>query len=1187
MSDEVPHISVRLYWHDSGWDGHVCRFPRANTWCEAHDHIRRWKDVKGEVACAGCRVNDASTRPSCEANIQAFSRVSNTVSVHPPEWLYNDGVKPVTFELPHASSTFWPYEGMWTEDGRNLPNDERLRLAESYRNALVPDETLVFFYVDERNPVLTDPDGASRTRVLAGISALKTVGQVRSWEQPDRRGTFHLVWAIPFQHSWPEAGLRWPLQELVTRVSDPEARRKYVVALEGGTRTDFRYGSSAIQLDRVIGVLEQAIAALRAIMRDAAVPGDFSPQLAWLDAQLHRLWTQRGTYPGLGALLSALDARRGAALQRAWVPEAVLRGADPAALVFAALEGEVDDSLKEFEDDLEAAAQEWGYLSDGEQRLARELLCRMALDVNQVKRALSKDLRRKHGLPEDVAAVLDNPYLLTEAYLAREREAPISFQTVDHGVLPHEVMGKPAIKIQPKDPRRFRALLIEVLRDATRNGDTFVDAEAALADVARRSPEDRRCEIPLERLLHERFQAVLDPVVETFEHDGRRWLALRTLQSAEREVELRLRELASRPLDATPPVDWDKLARSTIHAEGEFELSVDQKAALDGLLQRPLSVLTGAAGTGKSSLLGPLRAAIREQEGQVVIVALAPTGKATVRLGQLNIDARTIHRALANAGWYDWNLEILRGPGTALIEAHTLIVDEMSMVDVDLLATLFRAIRWPGVRRLILVGDYHQLPPIGPGRPFYDLVAQCRRDEQDGGPFRGLLSELHKNYRAEDEGSRAIRLASSFADRQRNEDPQLWADVAQGKDEGDLHIRYWTDPDELTALIQQGLERLRAAADERVKEANAQPLNDYWFDGILGEHEAFNESWWQMIAPVRGEAHGTEALNQLVQGLFHAQNMKTDRFRYGVRFGGDAITVGDKVIQVVNERKWRWKKSGQNSQEFQLFNGMLGRVRTTFPHFLRKYNNDKKQPDRIRVSFTEINDGAEEFAYSDNEARTSLELAYAVTVHKGQGSQFQHVFCVLPAAAGQLLSRELVYTALTRAQRRLTLFIQRDIGVLLGLRRISASAVVRRSSRLFGTYASSGGYRTDGIHHVTARGERVKSKSELIIADRLYDFRDRGVDYKYEQELLAPGGDTRDLRLPDFTVQYRGRTWYWEHCGMMDDPVYCAKWQSVRLPWYEKYGHKDHLIVTEDGPARGMNSQEIEAIIRERILEER
>jgi exodeoxyribonuclease V alpha subunit len=98
------------------------------------------------------------------------------------------------------------------------------------------------------------------------------------------------------------------------------------------------------------------------------------------------------------------------------------------------------------------------------------------------------------------------------------------------------------------------------------------------------------------------------------------------------------------------------------------------------------------------------------------------------------------------------------------------------MVDVELLATLFRAVEWESVRRLILVGDHHQLPPIGPGRPFYDLIAALRgADEADtASDFKGRLSELRLNYRVEAEGSRAIALASGFARTPQPDDPLIW-----------------------------------------------------------------------------------------------------------------------------------------------------------------------------------------------------------------------------------------------------------------------------------------------------------------------------------------------------------------------------------------------------------------------------
>ena len=135
-----------------------------------------------------------------------------------------------------------------------------------------------------------------------------------------------------------------------------------------------------------------------------------------------------------------------------------------------------------------------------------------------------------------------------------------------------------------------------------------------------------------------------------------------------------------------------------------------------------VSVLTGAAGTGKSTLLAPLIAAIREQEGHVPIKALAPTGKAADRLKAVGVDGMTVHRALAAAGWYDWDLGIWRKHGTSQISADTLVIDECSMADISLLGTLFRAVDWHGVRRLIFVGDHYQLPRIGPGRPFFDFI---------------------------------------------------------------------------------------------------------------------------------------------------------------------------------------------------------------------------------------------------------------------------------------------------------------------------------------------------------------------------------------------------------------------------------------------------------------------------------
>ena len=158
----------------------------------------------------------------------------------------------------------------------------------------------------------------------------------------------------------------------------------------------------------------------------------------------------------------------------------------------------------------------------------------------------------------------------------------------------------------------------------------------------------------------------------------------------------------------------------------------------------------------------------------------------------------TIHRALASAGWYDWELGVWV-EGDDRVVADTLIIDECSMVDVELLATLARAVDWQGVRRLVVVGDHHQLPPIGPGRPFFDVIAVMQSADDGHEPRKGYndrLSELTHNYRV-DAGSYAIAFANSFAQTAEPDDALVWEAVAQERDLGDLRIRYWDDPEDL------------------------------------------------------------------------------------------------------------------------------------------------------------------------------------------------------------------------------------------------------------------------------------------------------------------------------------------------------------------------------------------------------
>jgi hypothetical protein len=139
---------------------------------------------------------------------------------------------------------------MWEEDGSHKQNDVRREIAEEFKRQVVPGESLLFLYVDEANPLLVDREGQSPTRVLVGISRITSVGDIEEYQEPDWWGNINMVWSIPVSHDYPKDGIRLPVQELLDAVGEPTERARFLVQLDGGLRTDFRYWSSRVSLDR-------------------------------------------------------------------------------------------------------------------------------------------------------------------------------------------------------------------------------------------------------------------------------------------------------------------------------------------------------------------------------------------------------------------------------------------------------------------------------------------------------------------------------------------------------------------------------------------------------------------------------------------------------------------------------------------------------------------------------------------------------------------------------------------------------------------------------------------------------------------------------------------------------------------------------------------------------------------------
>lgn len=181
------------------------------------------------------------------------------------------------------------------------------------------------------------------------------------------------------------------------------------------------------------------------------------------------------------------------------------------------------------------------------------------------------------------------------------------------------------------------------------------------------------------------------------------------------------------------------------------------------------------------------------------------------------------------------------------------------------------------------------------------------------------------------------------------------------------------------------------------------------------------------------------------------------------------------------------------------------------------------------------------------EGNAILELAYALTVHMSQGSEFGTVILVLPNPC-RLLSRELLYTALTRQKDRVVILHQ---GPRTELRKYSSddrSETARRLTNLFkapSLVEIDGRFFEEHLIHRTARGEMVRSKSEVMIANALAA---KDMDYAYERPLTVDGV----TKYPDFTIEdmESGVTFYWKHCGMLHVPSYRRQWED-KLAWYE------------------------------------
>lgn len=499
-----------------------------------------------------------------------------------------------------------------------------------------------------------------------------------------------------------------------------------------------------------------------------------------------------------------------------------------------------------------------------------------------------------------------------------------------------------------------------------------------------------------------------------------------------------------------------------------------------------------------------------------------------------------------------------------------------------------------GVHRLILIGDPRQLPPIGSGRPFVDVTNHLA---PEGGRERFPrvgpgYAELTIRRRQAGQDRDDLQLAEWFSGSPiaPGEDEVFDKVVRTGKSE---HVRFeqWDSPDELRAkLIDILVEELKLDGPDDIvgfdKTLGGAEWNDKRFFNF-GCAEA--AECWQILSPVKTGPHGAPDLNRQIHKQFRQEMIDESRKRknrkYPKPMGPEEIVYGDKVINVVNTDPTQWwsrhRKVFPEKDSPYIANGEIGMVEGFYwkrglPDFRWKLEVEFSSQPHFKYNFT-----SRDFS---EEGNPILELAYALTVHKCQGSEFGTVFLIMPNPC-RVLSREMLYTALTRQKDRVVILHQ---GPRSELRKYSSDDRSDTAQRLTNLFVAPSPIVIEGrmfeeyLIHRTASGEMVRSKSEVIIADH---FARRGIDLLYEHPLTIDDV----TKYPDFTIEdmESGQNYYWEHCGMLHVPSYRKRWER-KLAWYKANGilpledgggSNGTLIITRDEANGSIDSAKIEKLL--------
>jgi len=1124
----MKHISIRVPWHDSGWDGRVCSQPRFNGSCLKLKRIGQNRDDKAEEAAAGKSIKDLPQDkwPCCVAERMGFMAPFEyeRITEHPyhrtSEGTHGHFVQ-TPLRHPAYSAPAVPFSWMLRESLKEQAEkfrldvhvdcepklgfstqwlqhrDNQMALSNCFCEHIKPNQSLCFFYA-KKVPFVED---TGMRRILIGVGRVLNVSPSVEYRYNTENldGKLRsILWERMVQHSIRpdyKDGFILPYHDVLEIAAQtPDFDPTSIAAFSPDDRLlEFSHASQLVTHDGAIASLLACAESLRKAID--VIPGPWDQCLQWIDCRISELWAARGPCPGLGAALRAFGVGLGTFVAQS-VLDKIGDNDNPWPLVdqiFVAPEKHLSNDLAK---GIGVTIQKkWQRLPDERRNLLR-LISRFEISYDQAAAVYVSEERKKAGINCSDAEILANPYLLYEA--TRLTADPISVWTVDRGVFPADAvrnkhrLPEPSALDTGTDERRVRAFSVKVLEDYACSGNTLMPQEQVVLAIRGLNIEPG-CDVDgdLMNVSKDIFNGV---ICENPLADGEPSLKLSRLSKMGQVISKAInKRVKGKRLVVN--ANWRDILDEYLNVHGvcscdelEDQARQEKTAALKELAESRLSVLIGPAGTGKTTLLSVLCSHRQIQDGDILL--LAPTGKARVRMEQstsnLNLKGFTIaqflspHRYDSSTGRYQLSDKL------ADTGARTVIIDEASMLTEEMLAALIQVLK--GVHRLILIGDPRQLPPIGPGRPFVDIVNRLAPEgiEESFPKVGPAYAELTIRRRQAGDEREDLQLAEWFSGSPIGPGEDDVFDKVVCTDDESKHVQFvqWESPEDLQKnLIAVLVDELKLTGPNDIPGFDASLGGIDWHNMRFFNFGAAQKSeGWQILSPVRTGPHGVPELNRHLHKQFRQEmidaSRKTRGRKYPKPMGQEEIVYGDKVINLVNTDPSLWwnkhRKIYPKKDNPFIANGEIG--------IAMGYFRRKGQPDfrwKLEVEFSSQPNHKYDFTNRDfsEEGNPVLELAYALTVHKSQGSEFGTVILVLPNPC-RLLSRELLYTALTRQKNRIIVLHQ---GPRSDLRKYSLDDYSETAKRLTDLFKISspvfieGHFFDEYLIHRTARGEMVRS----------------------------------------------------------------------------------------------------------------